>query len=193
VEEEEDAYNLSFSLTGEHNLCKKIALGGTFDRLHIGHRSLIDKALESGCKSIVIGVVSDKLIHSKVLSVLIKPYNIRAKRVMEYIKRKSKEPLDIIIEPLNDPYGPTINDPEIDTIVVSEETLPRAVEINMIRTEHGLKPLNIIVVEIIKAEDGRPLRATRVRLSEVDENGKLLARMLVFSVSGDPVEQNNSQ
>ncbi len=173
-------------------MCNKIALGGTFDRLHIGHRSLIDRALESGCKSIVIGVVSDKLIRSKALSTLIKPYEIRVKNVMEYVKSKSSEPLNITIEPLNDPYGPTINDPDIDTIIVSEETLPRAIEINMIRSEHGLKPLNIIVVEIIKAEDGRPLRATRVRLSEVDENGKLLARMLVFSSSGDSVEQNSS-
>jgi len=163
--------------------CSKVAIGGTFDRLHIGHKRLIDTALSLGCDEIVVGVVSNSLIKSKALSELIKPFNERVKIIGDYIRSKARNVRLKIVE-LTDPYGPTIDDPSIDVIVVSEETLPRAIEINSIREKKGLKPLKIVVVEIVKAEDGRPLRATRVRLSEVDKDGKLLVRFVTPSAGG---------
>ncbi len=167
--------------------CNKVAIGGTFDRLHIGHKKLIDTALSLGCNEIVIGVVSDDLIKNKALSSLIKPFEERVKIISSYVSSRLRGSRFRVVE-LRDPYGPTIYDPSIDVIVVSEETLPRAIEINLIRERRGLKPLKIVVVEIVKAEDGRPLRATRVRLSEVDKDGRLLTRLLTPALRGVEVE-----
>jgi len=68
---------------------------------------------------------------------------------------------------LEDPYGPTITDGDISAIVVSEETLPRALEINRIRRSHGLKPLDIVVVALMKDDDGRPLSSAKLRRGEL--------------------------
>lgn len=148
----------------------RVALGGTFDRLHVGHRRLIDTALSLGCREIIIGVVADELITRKALKEFIKPYRERVELIRRYIRSKDRY-VKVTFVKLLDPYGPTISDADIDTIIVSEETLPRAIEINMLREARGLPPLKILTIEIVKAWDGRPLRATRVRLSEVDERG----------------------
>ena len=43
---------------------RKVALGGTFDRFHEGHRKLIEKAFEIG-QEVLIGITSDEFAGSK--------------------------------------------------------------------------------------------------------------------------------
>jgi phosphopantetheine adenylyltransferase len=45
---------------------------------------------------------------------------------------------------LKDKYGPAIDDPDIDSIVATEETFSTAEEINRLRDERNLGPLKII-------------------------------------------------
>ena len=62
----------------------------------------------------------------------------------------------------------------IEGIVVSVETAWRAEEINELRRVRGLKPLRVFVVDMVLAEDGRPLSSSRVRAGEVDRFGRMV-------------------
>lgn len=57
------------------------------------------------------------------------------------------------IFPLQDIYGPTKDDPNMDLIIVSEETVRGAVKINELRTEKNMKPLDVHVVKLVKDEN----------------------------------------
>ena len=146
---------------------RKVAVGGTFDKFHEGHRTLVDKAFEIG-DHVVIGVTSNKFggVKGK-----IEPCNIRMSNLRGLLQEK---PSNYDIKELNDPYGTTIYDEEIDAIVVSEETEPTALEINRIRREKGMKALDILTIGMVLAEDGRPISSTRIRKGEIDREGIII-------------------
>lgn len=145
----------------------KVALGGTFDKFHEGHHKLIEKAFEIG-DEVLIGVTSDEFAGYKGN---IEPYNIRMSNLKPIIKEFNGR---YSITRLNDPYGPTIHVDDIEAIVVSEETEPTALQINKKRNEKGLKPIDIITIRMVLAEDGKPISSTRIRKGEIDVRGMLL-------------------
>jgi len=53
---------------------------------------------------------------------------------------------------LTEPFGPTIVDPKITAIVVSEETEAGSAKINQIRQDNGMNPLEKYVVPCIQAK-----------------------------------------
>jgi pantetheine-phosphate adenylyltransferase len=66
-----------------------------------------------------------------------------------------------------------VEDEQLEAIVVSQETKPRAEEINKIRAQRGLKTLEIVEIPLVLAEDGTPISSMRVRYGEMDVHGKL--------------------
>lgn len=143
---------------------KKVAVGGTFDVFHRGHRALLDKAFEVG-ESVLIGLASDVMA---------------GEGAADYEKRKGA--LEDLLEPegrydiveLNEPLGDAATDGTIDAIVVSEETATRALEINEVRQNRGLNALEIISIPLVTAEDGKPMSSTRVKRGEIDKEGRVL-------------------
>jgi pantetheine-phosphate adenylyltransferase len=77
---------------------------------------------------------------------------------------------------LEDEFGPVIKSSQIQAIVVSQETLTKVKQINEIRINNYLKPLRVIVVEIAKSSDGKPISSTRIRNGEIDDKGKILMK-----------------
>jgi pantetheine-phosphate adenylyltransferase len=48
--------------------------------------------------------------------------------------------------------------------------------LNEMRAHRELKPVRIITVDLVKAEDGSPISSTRMRAGEIDGRGRLLTR-----------------
>ncbi len=71
-------------------------------------------------------------------------------------------------------YNIKMKDKRIGAIVVSEETEPRAREINEKRKSLGLSPLPIVTVKMVLSEDHYPISSTRIWFEEIDREGHLL-------------------
>lgn len=143
-----------------------VAIGGTFDVLHDGHKALLKKAYALG--EVIIGLVSDDMAQQ---AHAVNDYESRKKPVITYIKALTGSNPQIVA--LNDPYGPALEQ-NFDYIVVSPETLPTAKEINALRMERRLPPIKIVCVDFVLAQDGRPISSTRIHNGEINEHGVLL-------------------
>jgi len=146
---------------------KKVAVGGTFDRFHSGHKKLLEEAFNHG-ELIVIGVTSDMFGGKKGN---IDSCDRRMGNLNHFLATKHS---NFHIARLDDPYGSTIYEDDFDAIVVSEETEPTAIEINEIRRSKKMDVLDIIVIRFVYAEDGVPISSTRIRKGEIDTRGHLL-------------------
>lgn len=153
---------------------KVVAVGGTFDELHRGHKTLLTTAFKYG-ENVLIGVSTDEFVRKLGKNHEVAPYEERVRELIRFLNEmgvldRSK------ITPLSDPYGPAAISPDVDAIIVSRETEPRAREINNLRVRNGLKPLDIIVIEMVQAEDNIPISTTRIRRGEIDREGRLLRK-----------------
>ncbi|ADC66144.1 cytidyltransferase-related domain protein [Ferroglobus placidus DSM 10642] len=147
----------------------KVAVGGTFEPLHEGHKKLLDVAVKLGGKEMTIGITSDEMARQRIRSVL--PFEIRAENVRQYIKRKyGFEPM---IVKITNPYGKTL-EVDFEYLVVSPETYEMAKKINEKRRELGKKEIKIVKVDFVLAEDGKPISATRIKRGEIDRYGRLI-------------------
>ena len=151
---------------------RKVAVGGTFDELHKGHRSLLVKAFEVGEK-VLIGLCTDEFVKKMGKPHVTAPYQTRLKELQAFLE-KSNLTKTAEITPLNDPYGKTLTDKCIDALVVSEETEKIAIKINQKRNEKSLPPLKIITISMVPAENHKPISTTRIREGEIDREGHLL-------------------
>jgi cytidyltransferase-like protein len=151
---------------------EKVAVGGTFDELHRGHKALIDKAFEIGEK-VVIGLSSDEFVPKMGKPHKTATYAERLKELEAFLEKSGLAKRAEIV-PLNDSYGLTISGKGLDALVVSKETESTAAKINKIRAEAGLPPLKIVTISMVPAENSIPISTTRIRRGEIDRNGHLL-------------------
>lgn len=150
---------------------ESVAVGGTFDSLHVGHQALLKKAFEVG-NHVFIGVCSDNLVKRLRKSHKVATYEKRLNDLKSFLRKHDVMDRAEIIA-LHDSYGITVSNKRLDGIVVSRETEARAYEINEKRRAKGLKPLEIIVVEMVMAEDSVSISTTRIRRKEIDRGGRV--------------------
>ena len=148
-----------------------VCIGGTFDHLHKGHMSLIDKALQTAGKQgfVFIGVTTGGMINKKKS---VKSFEQRKQGILDYLYKK-KSIASVEIKPITDKYGPSVEG-EFDAIVVSSETIKTAEEINIKRKNLGKKPLKIIQIHFVLADDGNPISSSRIKNKEINADGKLI-------------------
>lgn len=149
-----------------------VALGGTFDPIHDGHRVLFERAFELG--DVTVGLTSDELApKTRHEDRWVRPFEER-KRDLE----AELEPLaaehgrSFEVRKLTEPTG-IATEPRFDALIVSPETRAGGERINEIRRERGYDPLRIEVLDHVPAEDGERISSTRIVKGEIDEHGNL--------------------
>ncbi len=150
---------------------RKVAVGGTFDELHLGHRVLLLKAFEIG-QRVLIGLCSDEFVKKLGKPHTTASYEERLRELKSFLDDLGVVERSEIIS-LTDPFGPTINDRCIQAVIVSDETKSAANEINKERTKKGLNPLSIVTINMVPSEDCSPISTTRIRRGEIDREGRL--------------------
>eukprot|EP00871_Galdieria_phlegrea_P000369 jgi/Galph1/1332/GphlegSOOS_G6007.1 len=126
-----------------------IAVGGTFDHLHAGHRLLLSVASWNCYQHLRIGVTGPSLLEHKEWKEFIEPFEQRVANVVSFVKSIRPHHLQVTAVELTTVEGPTTEDGSIEALVVSEETYPNALQVNPKRIEKGLAPLDILSVSML--------------------------------------------
>ena len=138
-----------------------VGTGGTFDRLHDGHKLLIETALKVSNK-VVIGLTSQKMLKRKKFADIIEDFETRKKHLENFISSIGGSDRVEIIE-LTNPYGPPIKEPEYEGIVASQETFLNSVRLNELRVANGFDPLVIILIPMVMGTNDQRISSTAIR------------------------------
>lgn len=147
---------------------KKVVIGGTFDILHDGHKALLRKAFELG--EVTVGLTSDGMAR-EMKNREVQDFESRKKELEDFIKEEFE--VEPKITKIEDKFGFSL-EKDFDYIVVSPETYETAQLINEERQRRDKKPIEIVKIEFVLAEDGKPISANRISKGKIDRKGKLL-------------------
>lgn len=145
-----------------------LVLGGSFDLLHLGHEQFLRKAFEIS-ELVSIGITSDKYNQSVGKTTFEDEQQRLAGLKKFLIKEDLIQKSKIIF--INDVYGNTLQEPNIDAILVTQETKAGADLINNQRLKNRLTKMQIVIFDFVLDEDKKTLSSTRIRGGEIDSKG----------------------
>jgi phosphopantetheine adenylyltransferase len=173
-----------------------VAVGGTFDHLHVGHKLLLTMTAfaldlpagdspEQEERMVTVGMTAADLLAKKKYAEALQPWRTRTRRAHAFLRGVMQPDLDgdekeeveevhapgsnghAVRVPLSppgdgpslvlnyveiwDPFGPTITDPRIDTLVVSAERRGGGAAVNMKRGEVGIVAVVVCEVDVLDA------------------------------------------
>jgi pantetheine-phosphate adenylyltransferase len=151
-----------------------VAVGGTFDRLHAGHRLLLSAARYLCREHLYIGVSGEALLAQKRARDQLQSFAARSVAVECFVNQLGcllphLDPVNVHVVELTDVAGPTATHPLLQALVVSEETASGADEINAQRREKGLSTLAVVQVPVLwkTTRQGQRLKVSSTWLRQV--------------------------
>ncbi len=151
-----------------------VALGGTFDPVHDGHRALIERAFSLG--DVVIGLTTDPFAYRlRAGARFVRPWAVRKADLTVDLERYATRFGRVYeVRPLAAATA-VATEPQFTDLVVSPETVETAEYINELRDADGIPPLEIHVVEHVRDQAGEIISSTRIVRGEIDAHGRRLA------------------
>ncbi len=139
-----------------------VVIGGTFDRLHRGHRDFLQFSF-SKSDYVVLGLTSDAYIKKYKDGLGVESYETREKNLQIFLQSIQKESR-VKIVPIDDLFGPAIlPEYKFDAIIVTRDTIKGGEEINKIRKEMGLPDLSVEVFSLTNEVYGAPIASSTIR------------------------------
>lgn len=140
------------------SLFNSVAVGGTFDGMHYGHRKLLTLAVSSvlpNTGKLTIGITTDAMLQQKEFAELIPKLDERIKGVRDFVDTLAPGMKNRVkIVPILDQFGPpgsaiesnTYSEKnDYDALVLSHETLETGRKLNQHRTDVlGMDPLTLL-------------------------------------------------
>ncbi|KAI5960050.1 uncharacterized protein KGF55_004773 [Candida pseudojiufengensis] len=154
------------------------AVGGTFDHLHDGHKILLSMAYFLTLKRMIIGITGNELLKNKKFKEVLETFTKRKQSVIQF--------LDIIFDDLNlrfeiyeinDICGPTGYLPNINSLIISHETLKGGEFVNKYRQDHGFKKLDITAIKVIGDKNSNENNLWKGKLSSTDIRERELKKL----------------
>ncbi len=160
-------------------------LGGTFDHLHVGHSALLDTAFRAG-RRVSIGLTTDRYLarSAKPFAERLQPFAVRRSVLHRWLRRHYPRRTWRTV-PLEDRFGGSIED-GVDVLVVSEDTLAGGRAVNAERHRLGRRPVPIVTVPVVLADDLGPVSSRRIRSGAIDAVGHRRAPIAVAVRADDP-------
>jgi pantetheine-phosphate adenylyltransferase len=146
-------------------------MGGTFDRLHVGHAALLSTAFHTG-RTVSIGLTTRRFLaeHPKPGAARIQPYSVRHRTLLRWLAARYPRSRWTVV-PLGNPFGGSVAD-GVDALVVSADTKGGGRAVNAERRRRGRTAIPVVVVPLVLADDLRPISSRRIRSGEIDRAGR---------------------
>jgi len=135
---------------------------------------------------VIVGVTDDALLVKKANRDILESLPTRIERVKGFLQL-FKPGLEYDVVSINDVYGPTGWDPNIQALVVSKETLDGASAIAKYRLEKSLPPLETFVIEVISATASTLQSEDSSYLREAKMSSTYIRQWIVEKKKGDSV------
>lgn len=173
--QDESTAQISFDdMTREHGfdlVFPYVAVGGTFDRLHSGHKLLLTVSCLHALKKLRVGITGPELLAKKRHASLLQTFEQRRFGVEQFLK-KIRSDLELELEKIDEFSGGTDRIPDVAALVASPETLPAVPKINELRQARSLPPIVAIPICYV---GGEAPAVSSSQLRELEEKSQQLS------------------